>query len=416
MAVKKRLGQMLIEAGVIDQAQLQAALGHQRKWGGRLGHSLVEMKLTTEPRIVEALAAKFGYDVVRPGALDAGPLLENALGLIPREFAIRNNVIAYEADSGSISIATADPANISVLDEVQFRTGRRVKVTLAGEQEIGEALRRFFGVDERIEGIALDLEDDGPGEAIATDSFLGGSTAELEQFFTSDPIPPAPAAPPQSPQPAPARQARPDAVARPAPARPAPSAAPSAKAPSPAPSASPSSQAPSPAPAPVSPQQPRSTPSRRAAVPALPLPSELIPEVSASYVLDGTPTPTPLPVHLEAREELRPRPAPAAAPASAPPPEAESDVEEEPLLMTELVPDEPTPPASPSVPAEPSDDGGLSDEDMAVLASLDHLVQGAAPSQALVVKPTQMLAAVIRLLIRKKIISELELIEELHQK
>jgi len=356
MAVKKRLGQMLIEAGVIDQAQLQAALGHQRKWGGRLGHTLVEMKLTTEPRIVEALAAKFGYDVVRPGALDSGPLLENALALIPREFAIRNNVMAYEADPSTISVATADPANIGVLDEVQFRTGRRVKVTLAGEHEIGEALRKFFGGDERIEGISLELEDDGPGEAIATDSFLGGSTAELEQFFTSDPNPPAPVAPPQP------------------------------------------------------------APSRRAAVPALPLPSELIPEVSASYVLDGTPTPTPLPVDLNPREELRTRPAPTAASASAPPPDPESDLEEEPLLMTELVPDEPTPPASASAPAEPSGDGGLSDEDLAVLASLDQLVQGAAPSQALVVKPTQMLAAVIRLLIRKKVINELELIEELHHR
>jgi hypothetical protein len=108
------------------------------------------------------------------------------------------------------------------------------------------------------------------------------------------------------------------------------------------------------------------------------------------------------------------RPAPTAASASAPPLDAESNLEEEPLLMTELVPDEPTPPTS--APAEPSGDGGLSDEDLAVLASLDQLVQGAAPSQALVVKPTQMLAAVIRLLIRKKVIGELELIEELHQK
>ena len=39
MAVKKRLGEMLVDAGIIDETQLHAALGHQRQWGGRLGGS-----------------------------------------------------------------------------------------------------------------------------------------------------------------------------------------------------------------------------------------------------------------------------------------------------------------------------------------------------------------------------------------
>ncbi|HEX9048901.1 MAG TPA: hypothetical protein VF841_00035, partial [Anaeromyxobacter sp.] len=68
MAVRKRLGELLLEAGIIDGNQLQAALGHQRKWGGRLGQALVDLKLVSEAQIVEALAKKLGYEVVRVGA------------------------------------------------------------------------------------------------------------------------------------------------------------------------------------------------------------------------------------------------------------------------------------------------------------------------------------------------------------
>ena len=78
MAVRKRLGEMLLEAGVIDQNQLDAALGHQRKWGGRLGQALVDLKMTSEASVVEALSQKFGYEVVPLEAMEGGPVLEAA--------------------------------------------------------------------------------------------------------------------------------------------------------------------------------------------------------------------------------------------------------------------------------------------------------------------------------------------------
>ena len=69
MAIKKRLGELLIDAGVIDEAMLQSALGHQRRWGGRIGQAMLDLKLTTEPTIVQALARKLGFEVARLGAL-----------------------------------------------------------------------------------------------------------------------------------------------------------------------------------------------------------------------------------------------------------------------------------------------------------------------------------------------------------
>ena len=159
MQVKKRLGEMLIEAGAIDAAQLQSALGHQRKWGGKLGQALVDLKLATEAQIVSALAHKFGYEVANVAGLVPSAPLEAALRLVPRELALRQTLIPIASDTGSITVAMADPSNIAVVDEMAFRTGRRVKVTLAGDREIAAAVRRlYFAEDEpRSRAIALDL-------------------------------------------------------------------------------------------------------------------------------------------------------------------------------------------------------------------------------------------------------------------
>src|SRR5690349_10688432 len=158
MVAKKRLGELLLDAGVIDETQLLSALGHQRKWGGKLGQALIDLKLATEPQIVSALARKFGYEVAQVAALQPSPVLEGALRLVPRELALRQTLIPIAADSTTLTVAMGDPSNIGAVDELSFRTGRRVKVVIAGDREIAAAVRRLcYGEEEsRREAIPLD--------------------------------------------------------------------------------------------------------------------------------------------------------------------------------------------------------------------------------------------------------------------
>lgn len=159
MRDKRRLGEMLIEAGAIDATQLQSALGHQRRWGGKLGQALVELGFATEAQLVDALSRKFGYEVVDVAALAPSPQLEAALELVPRELALRQSFIPVASDSSSVTVAMADPSNIALVDELAFRTGRRVKVALAGDRTIAAAVRRlcFAAEEPRITAIALDV-------------------------------------------------------------------------------------------------------------------------------------------------------------------------------------------------------------------------------------------------------------------
>src|SRR5512133_2461356 len=184
MNPKKRIGEMLMEAGIIDETQLKAALGHQRQWGVRLGQALVDLKMATEADVVAALSVKFGFGVAELGSLEPYAL-EQALKLLPREFAVRNNALPMAADTASITVAMSDPTNLAVVDEIQFRTGRKVKVCIGGDREVAAALQRYYPGEPGVEAIALDLDaDDAAGEAVF-DPFGGGSKDALEAFFAA---------------------------------------------------------------------------------------------------------------------------------------------------------------------------------------------------------------------------------------
>ncbi len=375
MAVRKRLGEMLLEAGVIDGNQLQAALGHQRKWGGRLGQALVDLKLVSEAQIVEALSRKFGYEVVRTRAIQPGPSLDSALKLVPREFASRHNVLPYAADTSSVSVAMADPANIAIVDEIAFRTGRKVKIALAGDREIAEAVRHhYYAGDDKVEAIDLDFDGpDAPVEAIVS-QFGGGSTEALDDFFSR---------PPAAPEAAPASAAPP---AAPAPARPA-AAVPAAslaqprvldleEPPSPG---APLAQAPAPGPAPARP------PPAPAGSPPPAVRTPQVPPVPAAAAAEGVERTGTLELPLDA--EIPPD-------AAAGDPWSQGPV---------------APTAAPAAPAraEPS----AEDAALAVLEAVDQLAYGE-PAAPAMVKPSQLAATLVRLLIRKKVITVEELAEE----
>jgi hypothetical protein len=203
-APRKRLGEMLLEAGVIDAAQLQAALGHQRRWGGRLGQALVDLKVATEAQIVDTLSRKLGYEPVHIASVEYGPALELALRLVPHAFAERHLLLPFSADSSTISVAMSDPTNMGVVDELAFRTGRRVKVSIAGDREIAAAVKRLYLAEKRhMEAISIDEEDEGPVEMLGP--LDGGYAQPLDAFFSRQAAPgPSPASPQPPPLPAPA--------------------------------------------------------------------------------------------------------------------------------------------------------------------------------------------------------------------
>jgi hypothetical protein len=185
--VKKRLGELLLDAGVIDETQLKAALGHQRQWGIRLGQAIVDLKLATEQDVVKVLARRIGFEVARLDQVETYAH-QQAISLVPREVALKHNVFPMAADTATLVVAMSDPTNLDVIDELRFRSGRRVKVMIAGDREIATAIQAAYpSPGGGVEAIALDIDESaGEGEPVM-DSFGGGSREDFESFFGAAP-------------------------------------------------------------------------------------------------------------------------------------------------------------------------------------------------------------------------------------
>ena len=158
MQARKRLGELLVETGALDELQLRAALGHQRQWGGKLGRTLVDLKLVTEGAVVSALSKRLECEVAALEPMLRTPELEEALRLVPGELARKHAAVPLAASRTTLTVAMEDPANVAAVDELSFRTGRRVKALLAGPRAIARAVNRLYGAGDRDGGIDVDFD------------------------------------------------------------------------------------------------------------------------------------------------------------------------------------------------------------------------------------------------------------------
>jgi hypothetical protein len=145
MPIRKKLGQLLVESGMLDEYQLKSALGFQKKWGGRLGKVLVDNHFVTEEALVQVLKQQTGLAVVE---LDQRNIPEYLLKLVPFELAEANNLIPVVLEGGpgleTLVVAISDPTNTIILDELRARTGKRVRPVIGSESAIGRAIVRCY--------------------------------------------------------------------------------------------------------------------------------------------------------------------------------------------------------------------------------------------------------------------------------
>jgi general secretion pathway protein E len=158
------LGQILLEAGVISAETLQEALSRSKTGHQRLGQVLLAMGTASQQDVLKALANQQGLPYLGPEELPSTlPLLKN---LSPKY--LRQYVVCPVAVEGStVTVATADPTNPVLLDDLRQNLGMTVKVCVAPPQAILEAIEGTYGastaLQKLVEGIAP-TEGDGDRE------------------------------------------------------------------------------------------------------------------------------------------------------------------------------------------------------------------------------------------------------------
>lgn len=148
MAQKRmKLGEMLLNAGLINETQLEEALAYQRRCAtGRLGATLVELNFLSEEVLLNFLSEHLKLPRID---LSRRRITEDMLAYIPTEKAWEFRAIPVDLKEmhGTIYllVAMADPTNLDVIDALQFMTGCRVRTALAFDSAIEQALERYYG-------------------------------------------------------------------------------------------------------------------------------------------------------------------------------------------------------------------------------------------------------------------------------
>lgn len=375
--MRKKIGELLIESGAVSQEQVQKALGQQRAHGTgqRLGSVIITLGFASPAAVARALAHQFALPFVElPEEIP-----EQVRSLVSLDFQAEHRIVLFRLErqgrTERLHVAVDDPSDLTVVDEVGFQLNKPVQVHVAAENDIDRALDLVSGralgmlaLEESAgeppelvlgtpEGHWLGLEETPPSPSAALSALLDGdlSTTPTPPLLEED-----------------------DDITLIT-----PRSALKSKPPAP------------PAPPPFAGEDdditlitPRATPRAKAAArpPPPPPPQQESEEVLDELLGDGEPEP--------------PKP-PAAAPSKKGVPV---------VVFGGAAQGAPLPPPPPELP-------DISEEDLKVLEDIERMADGAeATLHTEKVKPARMVASLIRLLIRKRVIREEEFLEELSRK
>src|SRR5580704_2865981 len=144
--VAKRIGELLVEAGVLSQSQLEQALFAQRKDGRKLGQLLIELGLVSEIQLTQTLSRQLSVPWVSLYHVDFSRSL---LNLVPRETAEKYCLIPIfvrrvRKQGETLYIAMDDPTNDAAIQEVKRSAGLPVKPMIACPSDIRAAIRVYY--------------------------------------------------------------------------------------------------------------------------------------------------------------------------------------------------------------------------------------------------------------------------------
>jgi len=138
--VGRRFGDLLVSDRLVTQEQLDLALADQKRTGEKLGEILVRLRLLTEDRLIHFLSRQYGI----PEVTFPEKIAPEIIKLIPDRIARKYGVVPIGRTIGSVTLALADPTNLSALDDVAFMTGLKVVPTIASPSVIRRAIERYY--------------------------------------------------------------------------------------------------------------------------------------------------------------------------------------------------------------------------------------------------------------------------------
>jgi type IV pilus assembly protein PilB len=152
---RRRIGELLVTAGVLTESELEDALAAQMTTIGsrrRLGHVLVDLGLSTERQIAHVLGDQLGLRVVDLGRMPVSP---ESARILPLAVSSRLGVLVLARENGRLTLAASDPTDVVALDDVRLHTGvTDIDLVVATESAIRDQLTKVWSLSAESAGMS----------------------------------------------------------------------------------------------------------------------------------------------------------------------------------------------------------------------------------------------------------------------
>src|SRR5437879_4195750 len=140
-ATSDKLGEILLREGLITQDQLKKALLEQKNTGMRLGYTLVKLGFVEETEISKMLARQYRMPAVDLSRFEVDAKI---IKLLPPDVAIKHTVLPLKREGRTLTVAIADPNNVTAIEDIKFITRCDVFPVIAGEYTLRNAIDRYY--------------------------------------------------------------------------------------------------------------------------------------------------------------------------------------------------------------------------------------------------------------------------------
>jgi type IV pilus assembly protein PilB len=139
--VGKKLGEILVEDGLITAAQLEEALAYQKEHGGLIGQILIDKKAVTEDDLVGALGKQFRVPYI---PLKNYLVNHDMAGSLTADFCHEHLLVPFDGDAKRISVAVSDPADERTIEKIRALTQKKPQVFIARISDIRNVIYAFY--------------------------------------------------------------------------------------------------------------------------------------------------------------------------------------------------------------------------------------------------------------------------------
>ncbi|MFC1798551.1 GspE/PulE family protein [Thermodesulfobacteriota bacterium] len=181
MRIKKRLGEMLVEGGLMTEEQLSQAITNQKRTNLKLGQFLVREGIVSGAQIVEQISRQLKMKKYRP---DRYPVDMELAKVVPVDMAQKSQMVPLKRNRHLLTVAMTDPMDINALDNIEVYTNMEVETVICTDQEMNQLIGSLYGTYSGIGGVLEDMEYERADEtekAVLSEEIEVGSLQDMAE-------------------------------------------------------------------------------------------------------------------------------------------------------------------------------------------------------------------------------------------